>query len=129
VPEYIVHLIGHQLRDRRTRLKFDDFTSDWIDINNGSGQGDPKSMLEYIYYNADLIDLVKKYGGIEDEEDGEDEDVPKKGSARERGVRAQKRDEEEWGRHSRKQTPRSQTCWRGEEGGMNGRGNTTRDLK
>ena len=36
---------------------FDGHTSDWIPIINGIGQGDPLSMIIYIIYNADLIDI------------------------------------------------------------------------
>ncbi|TFK16596.1 hypothetical protein FA15DRAFT_550178, partial [Coprinopsis marcescibilis] len=57
VPEHLVRFIENQLANRRTRLKFDSYESEWIQIDHGSGQGDPKSMLEYLYYNADLIDL------------------------------------------------------------------------
>ena len=38
-------------------MKFDDFISEIIDITNGIGQGDPLSMLLYILYNADLLEL------------------------------------------------------------------------
>ena len=38
-------------------MKFDDFISDFILILNGIGQGDPLSMLLYIIYNADLLEL------------------------------------------------------------------------
>jgi len=84
VPEYLVHLIEHQLRNRQTRLKFDNYTSEWIPIDNGSGQGDPKSMLEYLYYNADLIDIVNTFND-------KDPRPATTGSARDRGK--QKMDE------------------------------------
>ena len=45
------------LTARKTRLKFDDHVSNIINIENGIGQGDPLSMLLYILYNADLLDL------------------------------------------------------------------------
>ena len=57
IPETIVKFTTQLLSDRRTRLKFDDYTSETIDITNGIGQGDPLSMLLYIIYNADLLDL------------------------------------------------------------------------
>jgi hypothetical protein len=43
----------------KTRLKFDDYTSEWFDINNGIGQGDPLSMIVYLFYNADLLNIAK----------------------------------------------------------------------
>ncbi|PPQ82122.1 hypothetical protein CVT24_012427 [Panaeolus cyanescens] len=49
----------------KTRLKFDDYLSHEIPINNGIGQGDPMSMILYIIYNASLLEIV-------DREEGED---------------------------------------------------------
>ena len=46
------------LKERKTRLKFDDHESGYININNGIGQGDPLSMVLYQYYNADLLDVL-----------------------------------------------------------------------
>ena len=33
-----------------------------IPINNGIGQGDPLSMILYLFYNADLVDVVSGKG-------------------------------------------------------------------
>ncbi|KAF7783210.1 hypothetical protein Agabi119p4_2586 [Agaricus bisporus var. burnettii] len=52
-----VEYVQAMLQDRRTRLRFDDFQSDPIRIDNGIGQGDPLSMLLYITYNADLLEI------------------------------------------------------------------------
>jgi ribonuclease HI/endonuclease/exonuclease/phosphatase family metal-dependent hydrolase len=57
VPTAIVNFVEKLLHNRKTRLKFDDYISDIISITNGIGQGDPLSMLLYILYNADLLDL------------------------------------------------------------------------
>ena len=35
-------------------------TPNWADIDNGIVQGDPLSMLLYLFYNADLISMPKK---------------------------------------------------------------------
>ena len=43
---------------QKTRLKFDDYVSEVTDITNGIGHGDPLSMLLYILYNTDLLDLL-----------------------------------------------------------------------
>jgi hypothetical protein len=45
------------LEGRTTRLKFDDYVSEDINIKNGIGQGCPLSMILYIYYNADFLDI------------------------------------------------------------------------
>ena len=50
------------LSGRRTRLKFDDFSSDWVPIDNGIGQGDPLSMILYLFYNADLLEVATGEG-------------------------------------------------------------------
>ena len=40
-------------------LRFDDYILDWVPITNGIGQGDPLSMILYIIYNLDLVDVAK----------------------------------------------------------------------
>ena len=57
IPTAIVNFVEKLLTNRKTRLKFDDYISDIINITNGIGQGDPLSMLLYILYNADLLNL------------------------------------------------------------------------
>src|ERR1700678_198148 len=57
VPTAIVKYVQQLLAGRRTRLKFDDYISEVTHITNGIGQGDPISMLLYIIYNADLLEL------------------------------------------------------------------------
>ena len=47
------------LRGRKTQLRFDNYTSNWFEIRNGIGQGDPLSMLLYIIYDSDLVDTPK----------------------------------------------------------------------
>src|SRR6202040_33368 len=56
VPTCFVDLTAHKLTGRSTRLKFDDFTSDPIPLDNCTTQGDPDSMLLYGFYNAPLIE-------------------------------------------------------------------------
>jgi ribonuclease HI len=58
IPRMLVKFIGGLLANRRTKMRFDDYVSGSIDINNGIGQGDPLSMLLYIIYNADLLEIV-----------------------------------------------------------------------
>ena len=72
VTECLLHNMRHQkildslvnfteqvLLDRKTKLMFDGHKSDWIPITNGIGQGDPLSMIIYIIYNTDLIDIAQ----------------------------------------------------------------------
>jgi hypothetical protein len=58
IPEAYVDFIRRLLEGRKTRLKFDDFISELISICNGIGQGDPLSMILYIIYNADLLEML-----------------------------------------------------------------------
>ena len=48
------------LRDRTTYLKFDNYTSKAIKIDNGIGQGDPLSMVLYQYYNTDILEITSQ---------------------------------------------------------------------
>ena len=57
IPTLLVGFVAQLLTNRRTRLRFDDHISDYKDITNGIGQGDPLSMLLYILYNADLLEI------------------------------------------------------------------------
>ena len=50
--------VHNMLTLRRTKLKFDDHTSSWFTLDNGIGQGDPLSMILYLYYNADVLDVA-----------------------------------------------------------------------
>lgn len=47
------------LTNRQTQLQFDDFTSNPIDLFNGTTQGCPLWMLLYAFYNADLIEIAQ----------------------------------------------------------------------
>lgn len=60
VPSCYIRLAERMLRERFTRLKFDDFISDPISIDNGTTQGCPLSMLFYAFYNASLIEVAIK---------------------------------------------------------------------
>ena len=60
LPEPYVLFINRMLTDRHARLRFNGFTSDWVDIDNGIVQGDPLLMLLYLFYNAELIAVPKK---------------------------------------------------------------------
>jgi ribonuclease HI/exonuclease III len=59
VPEEYVEFIRIMLEGRRTKLKFDDYVSEYFDIENGIGQGDPLSMLLYLFYSGDLVDIPR----------------------------------------------------------------------
>ncbi|KAJ8494781.1 hypothetical protein ONZ51_g2095 [Trametes cubensis] len=57
VPEPIVRWIADFLRNRRTQLKFDDFTSDPLQADCGLPQGSPLSPILYLFYSSDLLEI------------------------------------------------------------------------
>jgi hypothetical protein len=57
VPEALVNIVDVVLTGRKTKLRFDDYLSDTIPLQNGIGQGDPLSMVVYLFHNADILDL------------------------------------------------------------------------
>lgn len=57
VPEQYVSFIDRMLMGRSTRLFFDDHQSESMPITNGIGQGDPLSMVLYLFYSADLMQV------------------------------------------------------------------------
>ena len=56
-PTSIINFIKQLLNNRKTRLKFDDYTSVTITVTNGIGQGDLLSMILYILYNANILEI------------------------------------------------------------------------
>jgi len=58
VPGVYIEFVRNMLTGRKTKLKFNNYTSHWFNLDNGIGQGDPLSMLLYLYYNADLLDVA-----------------------------------------------------------------------
>lgn len=59
LPPEIVTFTERMLRGRKMKLRFNDYTSEWFDITNGIGQGDPLSMILYIIYDSDLVEMAK----------------------------------------------------------------------
>lgn len=57
IPLRYLNFIAGMLEGRTTYLRFDDHTSNAINIDNGIGQGDPLSMVLYQFYNADILDI------------------------------------------------------------------------
>ena len=58
IPKIYVTYVKSLLTGRHTKLKFDDFISESIDLLNGIGQGDPLSMILYVLYNTDLLEIT-----------------------------------------------------------------------
>ena len=60
VPQEYTNWILNRLQGRQTRIQFDDYLSDPLDIDNGCDQGDPTSVILYHFYNASLIEVTKE---------------------------------------------------------------------
>ena len=60
IPQEYTNWILNRLQGRKTRIHFDDFTSDLLHIDNRCNQGDPTSVILYHLYNARLIDIAKE---------------------------------------------------------------------
>ena len=58
VPDCFINIVKLSLTGHTTRLKFDDYISDPISLDNGTMQGDPFSMLYYSFYNAPLLEVA-----------------------------------------------------------------------
>ena len=50
----------NRLQGRQTKIQFNDYLSDPLDIDNGCNQGDPTSIILYHFYNTGLIDVANK---------------------------------------------------------------------
>ncbi|KAL7280271.1 hypothetical protein ACG7TL_005184 [Trametes sanguinea] len=57
VPEFLVLWVAEFLRDRRTQLKFDDYTSEPLLADCGLPQGSPLSSILYLFYSSDLLEI------------------------------------------------------------------------
>ena len=70
VPEEYIPFVDCLLTNRGMQLKFDGYTLDWINVDNGIVQGDPLSMILYLFYNSDLLEdmgkLVTNVGYVDD---------------------------------------------------------------
>jgi len=60
LPLEIVRFTERLLDDRKTKLRFNEYKSEWFPLRNGIGQGDPLSMLLYVIYSSDLVDTERK---------------------------------------------------------------------
>ncbi|KAL7281623.1 hypothetical protein ACG7TL_004940 [Trametes sanguinea] len=63
VPVEYVAWLRIKLTGCKTRLRFDDFTSDLFDIVSGIDQGCPLSVILYAFYNSPLIDSADLAAG------------------------------------------------------------------
>jgi hypothetical protein len=58
-PTKIVDFYKALLSNCYTHLKFDDFLSSIIQVDNGIGQGEPGSMILYLIYSIGLVSILE----------------------------------------------------------------------
>jgi hypothetical protein len=66
IPAEYIAFVQRMLTGRSTIIRFDDFESKRIALDNGIGQGCPLSMVHYLFYNADLVEVADKTNKRED---------------------------------------------------------------
>jgi hypothetical protein len=58
VPNCFINIVTASLTGCATQLKFNNYLSEALQLNNGTTQGNPSSMLYYSFYNALLIEVA-----------------------------------------------------------------------
>ena len=56
LPEWLVTFVQNFLTDRRTRIAFDGFESDWIRTQTGIPQGSPLSPILFLFFISELLE-------------------------------------------------------------------------
>ena len=59
IPEVYIRFVQNMLTGHRNQLIFDNYLSYWFELDNGIIQGDPLSMLLYLFYDADMLDIAQ----------------------------------------------------------------------
>ncbi|KZP09961.1 hypothetical protein FIBSPDRAFT_699685, partial [Athelia psychrophila] len=70
IPVEITNAIERMNEGRTTQLKFDGFTSEPIPVLSGMDQGNPLSMILYVFYAADVLEPEVEPEVIVDDELG-----------------------------------------------------------
>lgn len=63
VPKQYVDWYRLHLSGRKTVLCFNDYTSPLFNINSGIDQGCPLSIVGFLFYNADMLDIPNRKNG------------------------------------------------------------------
>ena len=58
ILEVYVAFIKNMLTGCRKRLQFNDYLSDWFELDNRIVQGDLLSMILYLFYNTDMLNIT-----------------------------------------------------------------------
>ena len=63
IPKEYTDWIARRMQGRKTRLSFDDYTSEAFAVENGLDQGDPFSVIGYMIYNSDILEVPDAKNG------------------------------------------------------------------
>jgi retron-type reverse transcriptase len=56
LPEWIIRAIAYFIQDRRTRITYTGFESDWIRTETGIPQGSPLSPILFLFFISELLE-------------------------------------------------------------------------
>jgi hypothetical protein len=56
IPEWLIRVIASFLRERRTRIAYPGYTSEWINTNTGIPQGSPLSPILFLFFISELLE-------------------------------------------------------------------------
>jgi Reverse transcriptase (RNA-dependent DNA polymerase) len=56
LPSWLTDIIASFMQDRRTRIAYTDYKSDWIKARTGIPQGSPLSLILFLFFIAGLLE-------------------------------------------------------------------------
>jgi hypothetical protein len=62
LPEWIAGYVRSFIRGRRTRVAFDGYESNWIQVNSGIPQGSPLSPILFLFFISELLEGMQNAG-------------------------------------------------------------------
>lgn len=62
LPEWIVRMVARFTRNRRTRIAYLGYESDWISTSSGIPQGSPLSPILFLFFISELLELFSDPG-------------------------------------------------------------------
>ena len=63
LPEWIIKYVQNFMLERRTRVAFDGYESEWIQTNSGIPQGSPISPILFLFFISELLEGMKDVEG------------------------------------------------------------------
>ena len=59
LPEWIIKYVKNFMQGRRTRVAFDGYKSEWVQINSGIPQGSPISPILFLFFISELLEGIQ----------------------------------------------------------------------